>query len=285
MEAKNNNAKQNKKLYACLVGVLVCLAVIVGVTTAVSKNKEHDALVRASDELESNSAIIDNYNDGIDDVWFENDKNKETGEGQKLEENVGDNTASLVSDEEVPANATETDAVIDADAEETAVVEQPAGTNSEKIVSTDGEIPTFTPPVGGAVIVSFSDVTPVFSVTMNDYRTHPAVDIEAESGSAIAAAADGVIGAVWDDPMMGKCITVVHSGGAVSTYKGVYETLPEGITEGAWVSSGQVIAAVGDSALQEIAEESHVHYELSVGGQAVDPAKYIDFTAVMNYED
>ena len=269
MEAKNNNAKQNKKLYACLVGVLVCLAVIVGVTTAVSKNKEHDALVRASDEIESNSAIIDNYNDGIDDVWFENDKNKETGEGQKLEENVGDNTASLVSDEEVPANATETDAVIDADAEETAVIEQPAGTNSEKIVSTDGEIPTFTPPVGGAVIVSFSDVTPVFSVTMNDYRTHPAVDIEAESGSAIAAAADGVIGAVWDDPMMGKCITVVHSG----------------ITEGAWVSSGQVIAAVGDSALQEIAEESHVHYELSVGGQAVDPAKYIDFTAVMNYED
>lgn len=284
MEAKNNNATQNKKLYACLVAVLVCLAVIVGVTTAVSKNKEREALVRAEKDIESDAAVIDNYNDGIDDVWFENNNGKETEGENKTEDNAAESTDALVINEEVPAAATDGEQAAEASAIENTEADEVINDN-KKTVSTDGEIPTFVPPVGGAVIVSFSDVTPVFSVTMNDYRTHPAVDVEAESGSAVMAAADGVIGAVWDDPMMGKCLTVVHSGGAVSTYKGVYETLPEGINEGAWVSSGQVIAAVGDSALAEIAEESHVHYELSVDGVPVDPAKYIDFAAVMNYED
>lgn len=282
MEVNKNNGKQTKKLYACLFAVLLCLAVIVGITTAVSNHKNGEALVEAKDSINEDREKLEGYDfyDGYDEVWSENEKNNP---GTEIIENEGEENKP--SDSAIEDDAFQTDE--GADIVDAAVND---GNNEnvfhdDKTVSQDGELPDFAPPVGGAVIVSFSDVTPVFSVTMNDYRTHLGVDIEAEEGEAVLSCATGVIGAVWDDPMMGKCLTVVHSGGAVSCFKGVYETLPEGICEGAWVEKGQVIAAVGSTALAEVAEESHVHYELTVDGKNVDPTEYIDFTAVMKWED
>ena len=38
---------------------------------------------------------------------------------------------------------------------------------------------------------------------------------------------------------------------------------------------GQVIGYVGDSALVEIAEEPHVHLEMKINGDYVDPLDYV----------
>ena len=146
----------------------------------------------------------------------------------------------------------------------------------------DNALPVFVTPTDGVIMNTFSDTVPVFSVTMNDYRTHVGVDISVGAGEAIRAAADGVIDSVWDDPMMGKCLSINHSGGAVSTYKNLAPDIPEGIAEGVSVSAGQTIAAAGESALAEIAEDSHVHYELAIDGISVDPAKYINFSEKEN---
>ncbi len=278
MEEKNNSVKKNKKVYACLFGVLVSLAIIVGITGAVSNHRSEKALVSAGNKIESSADLLKDYDyyDGADGVWAENAKDTQETDGKANKEEKAD------TDKSADAFADESGAVLNGMDDGSCVKEDAI---PDKAVSSDGELPTFAPPVGGAVIVSFSDEAPVFSVTMNDYRTHSGVDIEAEEGGAVKSSADGVIGAVWDDPMMGKCMTVVHSGGAVSTYKGLYETLPDGIAEGVWVYKGDVIAAVGNTALAEIGEDSHVHYELTVGGKSVDPGEYIEFSAVMNYED
>ena len=68
----------------------------------------------------------------------------------------------------------------------------------------------------------------------------------------------------------------------MSTYKNLAPDIPEGIAEGVSVSAGQTIAAAGESALAEIAEDSHVHYELAIDGISVDPAKYINFSEKEN---
>ena len=87
-----------------------------------------------------------------------------------------------------------------------------------------------------------------------------------------------MIGEVWDDPMMGKCLSITHAGGGVSTYSNLCEELPAGITVGTSVKAGDIIAAAGESALAEIAQESHLHFELQVNGVSVNPADYIDFS-------
>ena len=116
---------------------------------------------------------------------------------------------------------------------------------------------------------------PVYSLTMNDYRTHAGVDIVSTAGAAVCAAADGTIGEIWEEPMMGTCLSIEHTGGARSIYKNLSPQLPETVVAGATVRAGEKIASVGESALMEVAESPHLHYELEVDGVSVNPADYM----------
>ena len=140
-------------------------------------------------------------------------------------------------------------------------------------------LPTFSLPVSGDIVIDYSDSVPVFSQTMNDYRTHLGVDILAPLGTEVSAVADGVVTNVWNDPFMGTCITIEHSGNAISVYKNLDPDIKDGIIIGASVKAGDVIGAVGESAMNEIAEEPHLHYELKVDGKHVDPKKHHKFPA------
>jgi len=130
-------------------------------------------------------------------------------------------------------------------------------------------------PLDGMVSKAFSDTIPVYSLTMNDYRTHSGVDLEAEIGSAVYACARGSITSIHEDPFMGMCITIDHGDGLVSRYMNLAAQLPEGIAAGCAVEGGTLIAAVGDTALSEMASEPHLHFELLQDGTAVDPADYL----------
>ena len=44
--------------------------------------------------------------------------------------------------------------------------------------------------------------------------------------------------------------------------------------------AGQLIASVGDSAMIEVADEPHLHFEMTVSDLAVDPLKYFDQKAL-----
>lgn len=145
-------------------------------------------------------------------------------------------------------------------------------------------LPTFSLPVSGNISMDFSDSVPVFSQTMNDYRTHLGVDLSANLGDEVLAVADGVVTNVWDDPFMGKCVSIEHTGKAVSIYKNLDPEVSDGIIIGASVKGGDVIGAVGESAMNEIAEEPHLHYELKVNGTHVDPKKHFKFPG-QNPED
>lgn len=141
-------------------------------------------------------------------------------------------------------------------------------------------VPTFTLPVSGTLSKKHDATAQVFSNTMKDYRVHLGVDINTEQNAAVCAAADGTVSQVWEDALMGYCVAVIHSGDACTIYKNLAETLPEGIKEGVTVKAGQVIGYVGESAMVEIAEEPHLHFEMTVNGIAVDPLAYFEEEAV-----
>ena len=90
---------------------------------------------------------------------------------------------------------------------------------------------------------------------------------------------------------MGRCLAVKHSGDAYTIYKNLVAEHPDGIVVGATVKAGDVIGTVGDSAMVELAEEPHLHLEMTVGGIQVDPTEYLSEDAMAtlkedtNYED
>ena len=251
MENKKNK-NQVKSFYIPLIGILVLLAAIVGVTTSIADRK-----------------AATNYDNAEKDVvptvvTPASDSKNKNGKDVRKDEDKKDGKESVESAAVPEVTESETE-------RET---EPPAPAK-----------PTFISPVSGIVIKGFSDTVPVFSETMNDYRVHTGIDVSGEEGEAVLAAADGTIGAIWDDPLMGTCMTVLHDAGFVSTYKGLNEIIPEGIAQGTSVKAGQPIGAIGDTALVEVAEEPHVHFELTENGVPVDPLSYVAISGNVSYED
>ena len=139
-------------------------------------------------------------------------------------------------------------------------------------------VPTLSLPVSGAVYKYHDPKVQVFSDTMNDYRVHLGVDIVTAADATVSAAAAGTVSKVWKDPLMGYCVAIEHDGDAVTVYKNLAANLPENIIEGASVSAGQTIAYVGESAMVEIADEPHLHFEMTVAGLQVDPLEHFGAT-------
>ena len=162
--------------------------------------------------------------------------------------------------------------------------EKPSDTEAEKpgdtSVSVDDSLPSFVLPVSGVLSKKHDPELQVYSVTMNDYRTHIGVDIVTEKDAPVYAAADGPVTKIWKDVLMGYCIAVQHNGDCLTVYKNLAETLPDGIAEGVAVRSGQLIASVGESAMVELAEEPHLHFEMTIEELAVDPLEYFNERAL-----
>jgi len=136
-------------------------------------------------------------------------------------------------------------------------------------------LPVFHAPVTGLVLKDYSDDVPVFSYTMNDYRTHTGLDFACSPGTPVYASAEGTICEVSADPMMGVTVGVQHSGGAVTRYMGLSEESLYLTQPGQNVKAGQVIGASGDTALIESAEESHLHLAMKKDGEWIDPMSVI----------
>lgn len=152
--------------------------------------------------------------------------------------------------------------------------------NDDVVAPVDDELPSLSLPVKGVLLKEHDASVQVYSTTMNDYRVHLGVDVVTEENAPVYAAADGKISKIWEDVKMGYCVAIEHSGELVTIYKNLGEELPEGISEGVSVRSGQLIATVGNSAMVEIAEEPHLHFEMTVGGLSVDPLEYYDEAAL-----
>ena len=131
----------------------------------------------------------------------------------------------------------------------------------------------FIRPVNGKVIEEFSDNNLIYNEALRDWRTHNGVDLEAESGTQVVAAANGVIENVFDSNM-GMCVLIDHQNG----YKTVYANLDDSIVvkKGDEVAEGDVIGIVGSTALGDATDLPHLHFEITKDGNNVNPTEYIE---------
>ena len=125
-------------------------------------------------------------------------------------------------------------------------------------------------PVNGEILKLFSDKTPVYSKTMDDWRVHDGIDISAKVGDSVFACAGGVVEDIFDDKKMGTTVIIDHNG-----IKSKYQNLSPNVAvqKGDEVAEGAVIGVVGDSATYEIADAPHLHFELTDGNVQINPEK------------
>ena len=132
---------------------------------------------------------------------------------------------------------------------------------------------SFSAPVYGQVIKNYASDNLLYSNTLDEWTVHLGIDYAAEKTSIVKAAADGVVKTIKNDPRYGLTVVIEHSNGFTSMYANLLST--EFISVGENVIKGQTIATVGNTAIFEIADETHLHFEILKNGVNVDPNLYI----------
>ena len=131
----------------------------------------------------------------------------------------------------------------------------------------------FQAPVVGEIIKDFAIENLIYSTTLEEWTTHSGIDIKAEKTSVVAAAESGTVESIKNDPRFGLSITISHGDGFKTIYSNLLTT--EFVSENEVVEKGQTIATVGETASFEVADESHLHFEIYKDGNPVNPTIYL----------
>ncbi len=125
-------------------------------------------------------------------------------------------------------------------------------------------------PFGNAVIKAYSDGKPTYSLTMGDWRIHDGTDFVGEFGQNVKALADGKVTEISESPMWGTVVTVDHGMEVISRYFGVKPAVQKGDN----VHVGDLLGTLTDIPC-ESADGPHLHLEMSIDGNTVDPVAAI----------
>ena len=185
--------------------------------------------------------------------------------------NVNDDQANLQNQVTEPAAVSQEDGV-------EAAATQPVGEENQPAKEQETQPPKAAKPVAvwpvkGETVMEYAVEALAYNQTTRDWRTHDGVDIAAEAGSTVCAAADGEVYSVYEDETMGMTVVLVHEGGYTTRYASLSDDVT--VSAGDKVEAGQTIGYVGDSALLESGIGDHVHFAVSCSGKTVDPMEFL----------
>ena len=129
-------------------------------------------------------------------------------------------------------------------------------------------------PVEGETVAEYAMDCLSYNRTTRDWRVHNGVDIAAEEGTPVMAAADGTVYTVYDDETMGTTVVIRHEEGYTTKYSCLAQEVM--VAAGDTVTMGQQIGCVGTTALLESALEPHVHFSVTCDNEVVDPADFLE---------
>ncbi len=128
-------------------------------------------------------------------------------------------------------------------------------------------------PVNGSVLQDYAMDRLTYNPTTKDWRVHNGVDLAATAGQTVLAAKAGTVSAVYEDDYYGGTVVIRHEDGYATQYSNL-STLST-VSAGDTVKAGDIIGTVGGTALLELAQEPHLHFEVSCNGEPVDPAEFL----------
>ena len=253
----------NDKIISYVVmGAIVVAIIIISLLLYSQKiNQDVKDETMTLDQMTDMIGDTNEYNDETESASTEIGKTVEESEEEAKQENMQNETVQNISSNEsvesssVSANTTQ-------------------NTTSEEIEETQ-EVKelSFQRPVEGEIVREFAQENLVYSETLEEWVTHNGIDIKADKTTVVKAAEAGVVKSIKNDPRYGLTIVIEHD----DTYQTVYSNLltSEFVVEGESVEKGQSIGTVGNSAVFEIADEPHLHFEILKDSIAIDPSIYI----------
>lgn len=238
--------KKNKIFYILGIGfsILVIISILAFLTIEKSSKEELNKTAQLISEQQSSNA---------EQVSSSTDKKVEEIEQENVEQ-----FSEIVEKDEIKQEE-----VNEVKVDNTQSVE------GEEVNST----PTFIMPVEGEIIRNYAKDKLVYSDTLKEWVTHLGIDIKAPKTTVVKASSSGKIIAIKNDPRFGLSVVIEHPDG----YSTIYSNLltAEFVSVGEEVEQGETIGTVGNTAVFEILDEPHLHFEILKDGNQIDPNMYL----------
>lgn len=187
-------------------------------------------------------------------------RNANNAEQTAAEETYEDVLVGTLGTEDIPVLATEPETTGSAPTQGTV----PAPTQKKTLKTMS--------PVAGEEIFGYSMEALSYNQTTRDWRVHNGIDLAAEAGAEVLAAADGEVYTVYEDDTMGHTVVIRHDDGYTTKYSSLAENLA--VKAGDSVTMGQPIGYVSDSAVVETSLGDHVHFSVTHFDEPMDPAEF-----------
>ena len=129
-------------------------------------------------------------------------------------------------------------------------------------------------PIKGDIIKDYAKDTLVYCKTLDMWRIHLGIDIKGELGKEVVAICDGEIIEIVEDSFYGNTIKIIDNEGYTFIYSNLDEII--GYNKGDKVNKGDKIGKIGSSASGEVADESHLHFEVLKDGEHINPVEILD---------
>lgn len=166
----------------------------------------------------------------------------------------------IQAERDVPAIATEPQ------------VQSPVIPGTEATAPQQKRVLKTTAPVAGEEVFGYSMEVLSYNETTRDWRTHNGIDLAAEAGTDVVAAADGEVYTVYEDPTLGYTVVIRHEGGYTTRYSSLAENL--NVKPGDQVAMGEAIGTVDATALVETVLGPHLHFSVTYQDLPMDPAEF-----------
>lgn len=132
---------------------------------------------------------------------------------------------------------------------------------------------TLKKPVAGEILSQIAVDHLAYNETTRDWRTHEGMDLAANLGEAVYAAAEGTVYTIYEDEHLGMTVVLHHRDGYSTHYANLATDIP--VSVGDALQAGDMLGNVGQSACTENAAEPHVHFALYQNNEILDPVDFL----------
>ncbi len=127
-------------------------------------------------------------------------------------------------------------------------------------------------PVDGNVIMNYSMDHLTYHATLMQFKVNPAIIIDAEVGTEVKAAAEGIVTDIYDDPVTGLTV-IMDIGDEYSLLYGQLTNVNHKI--GDRLSEGDIIGAINTPTKYYSIEGSNLYFMVTDEEQTVNPMLYL----------
>lgn len=191
---------------------------------------------------------------------------------QEAEINVTDEDDPRYEEDELDADEFETTTIETTTVQTTVVTTIEQTTESEEVAATPQNT-SFILPIDTDILKAYSIDSVLYSETMGDWRVHTGVDFYASEDDEILSVGNGTVSKVSAETSWGYVIEVDY-GDFTARYCGMKQGTTVSI--GTVVAQGDVIGKV-DYCPCEMSDETHLHFEVLIDGEYVEPLEALGF--------